>query len=77
MSMGRDRSVSFARVGWEAVPSTYVVCTEDRAIRPSAQRTWAKQATKAMERPWDHSPGVSHPDAVADLLADIAGESDR
>lgn len=77
MSMGTDRSVSFSRVGWDGVPSTYVVCTEDRAIRPSAQRTWAQQATRALERPWDHSPGVSHPDAVADLLAGIARDPDQ
>jgi hypothetical protein len=25
-----------------------------------------------IERPWDHSLGVSHQDDVADLLADIA-----
>jgi pimeloyl-ACP methyl ester carboxylesterase len=72
MSMGRDPSLSFARVGWETIPSTYVVCTEDRAILPDAQRKWAEQATSAIERPWDHSPGVSHPDEVADLVAGIA-----
>lgn len=71
MSMGRDRSVAFARVGWESIPSTYVVCTEDRCIDPDAQRKWAAQATTVIERPYDHSPGVSHPDEVADLIAEI------
>lgn len=74
MSVGLDRSVSFERVGWADIPSTYVVCTEDRAIRPAAQKDWAKRATNAVERPWDHSPGVSHPEEVADLLAGIAGQ---
>jgi hypothetical protein len=55
------------------VPSTYIVCTEDKAIQPSAQHAWAENATSVIERPWDHSPGVSHPDEVADLLAEIAG----
>jgi pimeloyl-ACP methyl ester carboxylesterase len=73
MSFGRDPSVSLDRVGWGEVPSTYVVCTEDRALQVSAERSWAKNATSVLERPWDHSPGVSHPDEVADLLADIAG----
>ena len=72
MSMGTNPSLSFDRVGWERIPSTYLVCTEDRCIKPSAQRTWAKQATNAVERPYDHSPAVSHPDEIADLLADIA-----
>jgi pimeloyl-ACP methyl ester carboxylesterase len=72
MSMGHDRSVAFGRVGWEEIPSTYVVCTEDKAIQPSFQRTWAAQATNRIDRPYDHSPAVSHPDDVAELLADIA-----
>jgi hypothetical protein len=72
MSFGLDRSIAFDRVGWETIPSTYVVCTEDRCVDPSAQRQWAAQATNAVERPYDHSPGVSHPDEVADLLAEIA-----
>jgi len=42
------------------------------AIQPSAQRAWAKRATHVIERPWDHSPAVSHPTEVAALLADIA-----
>ncbi len=72
MSFGRDPSLSFERVGWETIPSTYIVCTEDRAIIPAAQQKWAKQATSVIERPWDHSPSVSHPDEVADLVAKIA-----
>jgi pimeloyl-ACP methyl ester carboxylesterase len=73
MSLGRDPSVHLDRVGWAEIPSTYIVCSEDRAIRPSAQRDWARQATQVVERPWDHSPGVSHPVEVAELLAAIAG----
>jgi pimeloyl-ACP methyl ester carboxylesterase len=73
MSMGTDRSVSFEQVGWTTIDSTYLVCTEDQCIDPSAQRTWAKQATHVVERPYDHSPGVSHPDEIADFLAEIAG----
>jgi pimeloyl-ACP methyl ester carboxylesterase len=72
MSPGRDRSVALDDVGWKDIPSTYIVCTEDRAIQPAAQRNWADRATDVIEQPWDHSPGVSHPDDVADLLADIA-----
>jgi pimeloyl-ACP methyl ester carboxylesterase len=72
MSFGRDPSVTLGRVGWTERPSTYVVCAQDRAIEPSAQRAWAARATTVIERPWDHSPAVSHPDDVADLLAEIA-----
>ena len=75
MSFGRDRSVSFERVGWTDIPSTYVVCAQDRAIKPDAQRSWAKRATDVIERPWDHSPAVSHPEDVADLLDSLARSS--
>ena len=75
MSFGRDPTLSFERVGWETIPSTYIVCTEDRAIFPSAQQKWAEHASTVIERPWDHSPGVSHPDEVADLVAGIARSS--
>ena len=71
MSFGTDPSVSFDAVGWSGIPSTYIVCAEDRAIEPSAQRAWAERATTAIERPWDHSPAVSHPGDVADLLEGI------
>lgn len=72
MSFGRDANVALERVGWTDIASTYIVCTEDKAIQVSAERAWAKRATHAIERPWDHSPGVSHPDEVAELLLAIA-----
>jgi len=56
-SFGRDPSVCLGGVGWGDIPSTYIVCSEDRAIQPSAQRAWAERATHVIERPWDHSPG--------------------
>ena len=75
MSIGRDRSIAFDRVGWEAIPSTYIVCGQDRCLDPAAQRHWATRATNVIERPYDHSPGVSRPDEIADLLAMIAADT--
>lgn len=61
-------------VAWRGIPSTFVVCTEDRSIFPSAQRRWANQrATDAVEWPFDHCPQLSHPAEVAALLAKLAG----
>jgi pimeloyl-ACP methyl ester carboxylesterase len=74
MSFGRDRSIAFDAVGWETIPSTYVVSSEDRCIDPSAQRAWATRATNVIERPYDHSPGLSRPEEIADLLAEIAAD---
>jgi pimeloyl-ACP methyl ester carboxylesterase len=71
---GMDGSVTGA--AWRTIPSTYVVCTEDRSLRPEAQLEWAKsRASDFVEWPSDHCPQHSHPDWVAELLADLAGKS--
>jgi pimeloyl-ACP methyl ester carboxylesterase len=75
MSFGTDYNLSLDRASWQSVPSTYVVCTEDRAIDPDQQRAWAKRATEAIELPFDHVPGVSHPEEIADLLERLAKDA--
>jgi len=60
------------RPAWHAVPSTYVVCTEDRAIPPGAQHEMARHATHVLEWPTSHSPFVSQPHRVVDLLDRLA-----
>ena len=53
-----------------AVSSTYVVCSEDQIIRPD----WSRRAARgrlgvnAIEFPGSHSPMLSRPQAVADVL---------
>jgi pimeloyl-ACP methyl ester carboxylesterase len=53
---------------WQATPTTYLVCTDDRALPPTSQRTMARRATTVIEWPTDHSPFVTHPRALAELL---------
>ena len=57
---------------WRSVPSTYVVCAHDRAFHPDLQRRLAARATYAVELQSGHAPFISHPDAVADILAEVA-----
>ena len=57
---------------WRTVPSTYVVCDDDRAIAPWIQRAFATRATHSVEWPTSHSPFLSQPDLVVDLLAGLA-----
>ena len=57
---------------WKAKPSTYVVCTEDRAIHPALQRHMAARCTSTVEIDTAHSPFLNRPDAVADLLSGLA-----
>ena len=61
-------------VSWRAKPSTYVVCTDDQIIHPGLQRVMARRCAGAT-REWDsdHSPFLSQPELVVDLLAVLAG----
>ena len=44
------------------------MCTADQAIHPDHQRAMAANAGTVLEWPTDHSPFLSHPQLVADLL---------
>jgi len=57
------------RVAWREIPSTYVVCADDRAIHPDAQRRMAARATRVVELPGSHSPFLARPVALAEEIA--------
>ena len=57
-------------VAWRERPSTYVVCAEDRATPPEAQRGHAKRAGKVVEMPTGHHPMLSRPDLLARVLVE-------
>ena len=59
-------------VAWREKPSTYVVCAEDRATPPVAQREYARRAGKTVELPTGHHPMLSRPDLLARVLAEAA-----
>jgi pimeloyl-ACP methyl ester carboxylesterase len=70
-----DIGAALAAVAWQGIPSTYVVCTEDRSIPPDYQQLCATQrATAKIEMPWDHVPSLSHPAELAQILAGISAE---
>jgi pimeloyl-ACP methyl ester carboxylesterase len=54
---------------WRSIPATYVVCTNDQAIRAESQRKMAARAEVVVEWPTDHSPFVTRPEAIAELIA--------
>ena len=65
-----------AVAAWRTIPTTYVVCADDRMIHPDTQREMAAAAgAEVLEWPSSHSPFLSHPDLVADLVARRAGSS--
>jgi pimeloyl-ACP methyl ester carboxylesterase len=55
-----------------SVPSTYVRCTEDRAIHITHQEHMAARCTAVQTLDTDHSPFLSMPAATADIIEAIA-----
>jgi pimeloyl-ACP methyl ester carboxylesterase len=56
---------------WQQVPSTYLVCSDDRGTPAAAQREFARRATNVVELDTGHHPFLSQPDAVADLISNL------
>lgn len=55
---------------WLSVPNSYVVCADDRAVRPESQRERAALAGASVELDTDHSPFLSGAAPLADFIAD-------
>ncbi len=52
--------------------TTYLVCANDGAVPVSAQRQMATVCDTLVEWPTDHSPFLTRPDALADLLLEVS-----
>jgi pimeloyl-ACP methyl ester carboxylesterase len=57
---------------WERIPSTYLVCAEERSTDPDLQRAQAARATTVRELPAAHFPFLSRPDLVAACIEEVA-----
>jgi pimeloyl-ACP methyl ester carboxylesterase len=53
---------------WKQVPSTYLVCAQDRGTPPERQREFARRAGSVVEIDAGHHPFLSRPVAVRDVL---------
>ena len=59
---------------WRSKPSFYAVSTEDRTINPDLERFMAKRmGAKTIELKSSHLSLISHPDEIAQLIAEAAG----
>lgn len=63
--------------GWRRVPSTYVVCHDDRAIDPGHQMIMAGRCGEIVEINADHSPFASAPGPTADVLERLVTSARR
>lgn len=61
---------------WHVTPTAYIICEEDRALPPPIQEQMAEMlSTKWIYRlKSSHSPYLSMPDKVADILEELAGK---
>ena len=57
---------------WTAIPSTYVICENDKAIPVPAQEAMAARAGRTIRIDSSHSPFLSRPDDIAQIIADHA-----
>lgn len=60
------------REAWRDRPSTYAMCTDDQIVHPGLQAIMAARCTHQVEWDTDHSPFLSRPELVVDLLAQVA-----
>lgn len=60
---------------WRSVPTTYVICERDRAMHPDMQRSMSKKAGRVESIDTDHSPFVSRPDELLQILESITTNS--
>lgn len=56
---------------WQQLPTTYLVCAQDRGTPPRLQREFARRAGNVVELDAGHHPFLSRPDAVRDLLLSL------
>lgn len=59
---------------WQAIPSWYLVASDDNAIPPEAERVMAHRAgAHTVEIRSSHVAMISHPGAVTELILEAAG----
>jgi pimeloyl-ACP methyl ester carboxylesterase len=56
---------------WQQVPSTYLVCADDRGTPAELQREFAARAGNVVELASGHHPFLSQPAAVRDLVLSL------
>jgi pimeloyl-ACP methyl ester carboxylesterase len=56
---------------WQHVPSTYLVCAQDRGTPADRQREFARRATSVVELDTGHHPFLSQPAEVRDLIVGL------
>ncbi|WP_026239910.1 alpha/beta fold hydrolase [Parafrankia discariae] len=56
---------------WHQIPTTYLVCAQDKGTPARLQREFARRAGRVVEFDAGHHPFLSQPTAVSDLLLSL------
>ncbi|MFE7358400.1 alpha/beta hydrolase [Streptomyces sp. NPDC057543] len=56
---------------WKHVPSTYIVCAQDRAIAPGLQRMMASRCNDVRKWQTGHSPFIGRPELIVELVQEL------
>jgi len=59
------------QVGWREIPSAYIICELDNAIPLFAQEAMSGRASEAVRMKTDHSPFLSTPVELAEVIAGL------
>ena len=62
---------------WQQVPTTYLVCNEDRGTPAKRQREFADRAQTVVELDAGHHPFLAQPKAVADLVLAASSRTEQ
>jgi pimeloyl-ACP methyl ester carboxylesterase len=72
MKLGHQSLVALGqqvtKAAWRTIPSTYVLCEQDRAVPVEAQEAMAQRAGRVLRIPSSHSPFLSRPAQLAGIL---------
>ncbi len=61
-----------SRAAWRETESTYILCEDDRALNEQIQERMAKRCTRVTRWSTSHSPMLSRPELLVELLAELA-----
>jgi pimeloyl-ACP methyl ester carboxylesterase len=68
-------SAATTTAAWERIPSTYLVCADERSTDPDLQRAQAARAGTVHELPTGHFPFLSRPELVAAHIEAVARQA--
>jgi hypothetical protein len=61
--------------GWKDIPSSYILCDQDAILPTTMQEGFSRHAGAVHHLPTSHSPFLSKPALLADLLGEIVGSA--